>query len=54
VGIIAVARLAKGAHWPLDVAAGIVLGFVSETLSSRVLRGLGVPPSRKDDHAAHA
>jgi membrane-associated phospholipid phosphatase len=43
VAIIALARLAKGAHWPLDVAAGLVLGLVSEALSCRVLRALGVP-----------
>ncbi len=35
VAIIGVARVAKGDHWPLDVAAGLVLGLVSEAVSSR-------------------
>jgi membrane-associated phospholipid phosphatase len=52
VAIIGVARMAKGAHWPLDVAAGLVLGLVSEALSSRLLRGLGVPQARSERRAA--
>lgn len=54
VAIIAAARLAKGAHWPLDVAAGIALGLVSEAVSSRVLRCLGVPQSREEERASEA
>lgn len=47
VAIIGVARVAKGDHWPLDVAAGLVLGLVSEAVSSGALRCLGVPQSRE-------
>jgi membrane-associated phospholipid phosphatase len=52
VAVIALARLAKGAHWPLDVAAGIVLGLLAEALSSRVLRCLRVPQAREEEHAS--
>ncbi len=38
--VIALARLAKGAHWPLDVAAGWVIGVAAEALSRTVLRKL--------------
>lgn len=41
--IIGLARLAKGAHWPLDVAAGYVIGWAAEAVSCRLLRGLRVP-----------
>ena len=47
VAIIALARVAKGDHWPLDVAAGLVLGLVAEAVSSGVLRLLGVAPARE-------
>jgi membrane-associated phospholipid phosphatase len=37
-GVAAVAlglsRIAKGAHWPLDVAAGAVIGLVAEACSA--------------------
>lgn len=47
--IIGLARMAKGDHWPLDVAAGLLVGWLAETISSCVLSGLGVPspPARK-------
>jgi undecaprenyl-diphosphatase len=54
VTIIGVARVAKGDHWPLDVAAGLVLGLVSEAVSSRGLRCLGVPQSREEENRASA
>lgn len=42
--IIASARLAKGAHWPLDVAAGLVIGLVAEKVSSSILAAIGLRP----------
>ena len=35
---IGISRVAKGAHWPLDVAAGAVIGFGAEALSALLLR----------------
>jgi len=49
-GVIALARLAKGAHWPADIIAGILIGHVSEKVSGAALRMLGVlpePPRRR-------
>jgi membrane-associated phospholipid phosphatase len=40
--IIAFARLAKGAHWPLDVAAGLVIGLTMEAVTSGLLRIVGI------------
>ncbi|MGV3531837.1 MAG: phosphatase PAP2 family protein [Chthoniobacteraceae bacterium] len=40
--IIAFARLVKGAHWPLDVAAGLVIGLTMEAVTSELLRVVGV------------
>jgi membrane-associated phospholipid phosphatase len=39
--VMGAARVAKGAHWPLDVAAGYVLGWLAEKVSARVLSWLG-------------
>jgi membrane-associated phospholipid phosphatase len=39
--LIAGARLAKGSHWPLDVAAGAVIGLAAELATSRALRSIG-------------
>jgi membrane-associated phospholipid phosphatase len=44
--IIAAARLVKGAHWPLDVAAGAVIGWAAEAVTNRLLRALGMPIAR--------
>lgn len=35
---IGISRVAKGAHWPLDVAAGAVIGLGAEALSAMLLR----------------
>lgn len=35
---IGTSRVAKGAHWPLDVAAGAVVGLAAEALSAVLLR----------------
>ena len=39
---IAIARLAKGAHWPLDVAGGLAIGLFAEALTSAALRSIGL------------
>lgn len=35
---IGLSRVAKGAHWPLDVAGGAVVGLVAEELTTGLLR----------------
>jgi membrane-associated phospholipid phosphatase len=34
---IGISRIAKGAHWPLDVAGGAVIGLVAEAVSAALL-----------------
>jgi membrane-associated phospholipid phosphatase len=34
-------RVASGAHWPLDVVAGVAVGVAAEQVSDRLLRALG-------------
>lgn len=55
--VIAWSRIAFGAHFPLDVLAGAVLGYVSAAFSVALATGLGLLPSppepaREDDQAA--
>jgi membrane-associated phospholipid phosphatase len=40
---IALTRMAKGAHWPLDIAAGAVIGIGAEALSGSFLKALAAP-----------
>lgn len=35
---IGISRVAKGAHWPLDILAGAVIGLAAETISTNLLR----------------
>ncbi len=35
---ISLGRIAKGAHWPLDVAAGAAIGLVAEGISALIFR----------------
>lgn len=44
---IGVSRIAKGAHWPLDVVGGAILGLAAEALSAALLTlGLRYLPCR--------
>ena len=40
---IGISRVAKGAHWPLDIAGGAVIGLMAEAVSARLLHA----PPRK-------
>lgn len=33
-----VSRVAKGAHWPLDIVAGAIIGFAAEALSTTIVK----------------
>ena len=46
---VALARMAKGDHWPLDVAAGAVVGAGAELTSHAALRLLGVPEDWQEE-----
>lgn len=35
-------RVAKGAHWPLDIFGGAAVGLLTEACTSRILRRLGI------------
>jgi membrane-associated phospholipid phosphatase len=34
-GVVGVSRMLKGEHWPLDIAAGVVVGLCAESLAHR-------------------
>ncbi len=51
--IIGITRLIKGAHWPLDLAAGAILGLVAEGLSAFALQKL-ISAADRSDAPTHA
>ncbi|HEY8572234.1 phosphatase PAP2 family protein [Phenylobacterium sp.] len=38
---LGVSRVSKGAHWPLDVAAGAAIGLMAETATARLVASAG-------------
>jgi membrane-associated phospholipid phosphatase len=46
--VFAFGRVASGAHWPLDVAAGAAIGVAAAWVSGRLLRAVGLA-ARPDD-----
>ncbi len=52
VVVIGLARLAKGAHWPLDVAGGALLGAGAEALSWRLVRWAALQACGRASRAA--
>ncbi len=45
--MMGVGRVVRRAHWPLDIAAGAVIGVIAEGVSSRVLRLFGLRNTRE-------
>ena len=37
--VIALSRVAKGSHWPLDIVAGAVIGLASEAVATNLIEG---------------
>lgn len=47
-GVIAVARMVKGAHWPLDILGGVVVGAVASTFVAGLFKMQGSWEARRD------
>lgn len=55
IAIVAVSRLYLGVHYPTDIVAGMVLGFVSVVVAKRIITTAvaGLDPDRAADLPAH-
>ncbi|RYD37408.1 MAG: phosphatase PAP2 family protein, partial [Verrucomicrobiaceae bacterium] len=46
-GVIAVARLVKGAHWPLDILGGLAVGAVASSFVAGLFKMQGSWEARR-------